>query len=413
MISNKFFDELFLLTLTVRPSDKFNCAPLTIKNTNSNHGYIQFTQKSKAESQKLKLGVTILSVATCFQFVHCLKILHRDTTNQSTGNNILGWFTCICMTTTTIYVFLCRSKSKEIQFYLNNLIIMHRKQQQILGKKHNASLYDLCTLFYIPITLVSMAAFVPFFVLGTHWYNPCKPSLIGYILLPECTGTKSGSGIISIMVIWNATLKTFMLIGNIWAWFFGCYGFSFVFAAIHIIPTIIFKKSILDFWKKLDSSLNVYNDSLMYRQYQVFNTLTNELQKTCLGVMICATILSISMTLSVLIEMSSKFHADKNIFMITALVTGAVTSAVTLLTIPGRQISVYTISERCVAAAKKTICTYKPNATQKWARRYWRSCNQLKIKFGDTNYLEKLTQLKCISLSLDLTIQFLLLSRAK
>lgn len=46
-------------------------------------------------------------------------------------------------------------------------------------------------------------------------------------------------------------------------------------------------------------------------------------------------------------------------------------------------------------------------------KKIWRSCDKIKVKFGDSNFLEELTPLRCLDFSVDMTVQLLLLSSSK
>lgn len=48
---------------------------------------------------------------------------------------------------------------------------------------------------------------------------------------------------------------------------------------------------------------------------------------------------------------------------------------------------------------------------KKWVRRFAKSCGIIKIKFGGNNFVDSLTPLRCISHSLQITVQILLLDK--
>lgn len=164
---------------------------------------------------------------------------------------------------------------------------------------------------------------------------------------------------------------------------------------------------------ELKSSSNIYRDALIYRQFQILNTLTNVVQTRILEVFIGAVILSLSMNLGVLIGISNAAQSESNIFMIAVFLLETVNGVLAILVIVGGMVWVYTKSKHIIVVAKKLEWKNENRATQRWARRYWLSCVPLKIKFGDTNYLEELTPFKSLGFSLNLSVQFLLLSRSQ
>lgn len=44
-------------------------------------------------------------------------------------------------------------------------------------------------------------------------------------------------------------------------------------------------------------------------------------------------------------------------------------------------------------------------------RKFYRSCSYVRVKFGSLNYIERVTPLKCMAISLDLTVNLLLLRK--
>lgn len=65
---------------------------------------------------------------------------------------------------------------------------------------------DLFNLLFIPMMLITSAVFGSVYVLGFHWNNPYKPSLIGSILLEEYFTSMEATESDGLTISWNAIL---------------------------------------------------------------------------------------------------------------------------------------------------------------------------------------------------------------
>lgn len=70
--------------------------------------------------------------------------------------------------------------------------------------------------------------------------------------------------------------------------------------------------------------------------------------------------------------------------------------------------------------SKQALRTYNLNMSgvrchkdRRWTRKFLKSCGAIKMKFGGNNFVDRLTPLNCISHSLQLSVQILLLTTNK
>lgn len=101
------------------------------------------------------------------------------------------------------------------------------------GSKHNVFLALNQAVSYGLI--ISVVIFLPTFVFGFHLITPCKPSLMGYWLLPECWSTK-------IPTVNNNPIyflpKLFIMLVNYWIIAFGLNAGCFAASFLMILCTI-------------------------------------------------------------------------------------------------------------------------------------------------------------------------------
>lgn len=119
-------------------------------------------------------------------------------------------------------------------------------------------------------------------------------------------------------------------------------GATFGFAAVHIIPTIMLRESILKFWKQLKTGSNSYQDHLVYRQFKILGTLTNFVHKRCLGVFIRAIVLTLN--LGILIGISNGAQKETKVVMIAAFLIMTLDCVPALLAMLGGMVLAYTES---------------------------------------------------------------------
>ncbi len=421
MALNKLFDQSNLLSITMAWLSILKCAPVKLIHlpiTNS----IKFATEEATNLRKTKLRSFLSCIAAILHLFQLISMQHKLSTNNRTSEHIFGWFTCIALAVLSSYTYMNHNKGKLLQIFLNNLIMFKDKYEIRYNNKnnlyfkdtlHNYSLLETLNLLIIPLLIFTVAIFPPIFVIGVHWISPCKPFLIGYFLLQECNSLKQ---LTNFKVLWNlfrVLIRILILVVNIWIWCFSFNEIAFGCIVVVIIGTLKIRENTKIFWKRFKNSTNIYSDALLYRQLQIINILSNTFQQDCLGILIAGAILTASMNLSALIGFMDDGHQENNVFIMLVHMLMSNNSVATMLLLVGCMVSVYMESKDKLAKTKRLRIVYKSNIVRKWTRRYWRSCSMLKTQFGDNNFLEESTPIKCLDFSFNLTAQFLLLARNK
>ncbi len=118
------------------------------------------------------------------------------------------------------------------------------------------------------------------------------------------------------------------------------------------------------------------------------------------------------MSLASLVKFSKGTSEVASLVMMTTLGIAVIDCMFGILVILGGMVAVYTISKKTLTRAKLAVSqTTMSRYDRRWAKRFLRSCNAIKIKFGANNFFDELTPLRCLDSSLNLTVQVLLLSR--
>ncbi len=412
MSINKLLDKSFLLKLTMRQVGIFNCIPVKL----NGNDVIVF---NSVESRKLTVLCGLHFLATCSQIFQCTILSKLTTKNISTVENILAWFILQLTVLSTYCVLICRTKGPTWKLYLDNILNLNKKLKNITAsnsistkvKWKSLKLLQSLNLLLVPTILLTILLFAPLYVVGFHWQNPCKLSLMFYFVLNECSDNQIFPQS-SFETIFQALLKSFLFLGNIWVLAFGLHGFYFVCLTGFVISPMTILEYIQQFRTQSQAFMqNIYKQALVYRQFQVLNKMSNFLQQTCLQLFMTSAMIAVSMNLGLLVASFNGSLEEANVFLMGSFLMVTVNGTICILVVFGGMAAVYAESKHLIADEKRLELTFKSRMNKRWCRMYWRSCSTIQFKFGNSNFLEEHTPLKCFDCVLNLTVQTLILSR--
>ncbi len=100
-----------------------------------------------------------------------------------------------------------------------------------------------------------------------------------------------------------------------------------------------------------------------------------------------------------------------NFIIIGVIVLEFVDSISFKLFVLGGMMRTYSMSKEVLANLKRL--SFESRRERVWCRKFLKSCDKLKIAFGDCNFLDELTPLRCLDVSVNLSVLILLLTRGK
>lgn len=158
--------------------------------------------------------------------------------------------------------------------------------------------------------------------------------------------------------------------------------------------------------RKCGRSLKV---AIMYRHVQLLCNLGNEIQQKMMMVPVLVAVIVISaVSVATLAHIPFK---QSNWVVICILVTAYVdTTLITLFSLGG-MVAVNTTCKIFIKNLKLYDRGSISNLEKLWGAKFVASCSPFKVKFGGSNFIEKLTPLKCLNCAARLTIQILLCER--
>ncbi len=149
----------------------------------------------------------------------------------------------------------------------------------------------------------------------------------------------------------------------------------------------------------------------LYRQLQILNSLYNQLHKQFLAVLIVGVVSGLSLGLAQLVTcLGDGAKREVNILELALYCVTIGDTVFVIVWILGGLVEVREESERCFMKVRILEVRQMFRVKRSWIRRYLRSCPLLKIRFGEKNFMENYTPLRCLDFSVNLTVQFLLVS---
>ncbi len=110
---------------------------------------------------------------------------------------------------------VCNVKADSICAYVNSLIDFQRRHNHLYNRNNQATILTDRFSLLIVYGLVAAGFIIPLaFPTVIHWFNVCRPSLLGYWLIPECN--PSLKKIVSVGIVFKLVVMSF----NVWMWLF-------------------------------------------------------------------------------------------------------------------------------------------------------------------------------------------------
>lgn len=146
--------------------------------------------------------------------------------------------------------------------------------------------------------------------------------------------------------------------------------------------------------------------SKLFRHIQVLTVMVNGIQSgPAMILFVTALILVQALSLATLVGgQNSDFNLKATLLLLT------VDSLMGMMMILGQMALVNQKTDGLLSSMRqKQYSTEIPIRERKWERRFYRSCLPLKIMVSSVSFVDKLTPLNCLDLSLDIAVNLLLL----
>ncbi|CAL8132205.1 unnamed protein product [Orchesella dallaii] len=196
--------------------------------------------------------------------------INPSETNHKPSDNLSSLVSTILAATlasTNFYRNLAQIKMTEMVSYMNGLF--QTKQTKITAAVNRSSLAKINMMFaWIAFLCGPM---YPAFEVAFHWQFPCKYSLAGYWIIPECLISQP-------TFYWaNMFVKVIVLVLNCIVWEFGVTMALFVISIIQTLCSLRLRELLGQYSKSLDNIGGNMRIAKDYRKFQVFAILSNQI----------------------------------------------------------------------------------------------------------------------------------------
>lgn len=288
MLPARLFDKLFMLNLTLKQVGYFKATPIQPSKSDSERKSAKLCNLHGTELRNLKIRNIFLFFATICQLIQCIHSTRQRSAEHSHKLDLLlGWFCYLSLHLCSTYALIFQNKGPSLKYYLENLFLLRNQQQNGKGSANKFSLrqmplIEISNTIRVPSLLIAALVFPPCFVLAFHFRNICKPSLIGYFLVPECHGSATLFQSLP-KILLGYFLKVFVLVTNIWLWHFAVHVCILVYVAVHVTTTMLTRGYIVFARRSLRKNPTNLAFTLMYRNLQALNNLGNNIQQDLLS----------------------------------------------------------------------------------------------------------------------------------
>lgn len=155
---------------------------------------------------------------------------------------------------------------------------------------------------------------------------------------------------------------------------------------------------------------NAFKALFIYRHIQLLTNLSNDIQqKWIIPAPLFGALVGSGAGLAVLVQIPA---SSENLVILLIMAIIWADFILFLLICLGTFATLYKESKATVQKIKLSLAEISDRIERIWARKFLRSCGALKVKFGANNFVEELTPLNCLSYSLQISVQILLLQRS-
>lgn len=303
-------------------------------------------------------------------------------------------------------------KASSQCFYINGIIHLAHYTKNILGLKtqRNKSLINKLDYGFAALQTPNFIVIPILLVYGLHWTSPCKPTMIGFFLIPEC----SNSAEVFSGLWWNFLVKCAVYLVNHWSWTAAMCGVLYCISVYPALCALSFGDFLQGFRQMSISKgeQDVYKIGLFYRKIQVLGCLCNEVQQSdVLFITIVSSLLSL---VTALVSTFTIPWVPENAIVLGFFGSVAIELSFFLLTVIGTMAETYCEFEKTLNQLNgrgMLLDKCIKSKESKWKQRFYISCTPVKFKFGQISFVDRLTPLIFMLFSVDQTVTLLLLGK--
>ncbi len=373
----------------------------------------KLTQTDKHSSKFLNLKLAVSGLLIIVMLVQCIFRYKQSLRTLKTVPD--GIYFDVLLATSIlfilmycyVFVFSMKLKLPTVIAYINGHVNLDTKGKVKRLRLSQLEKYTMLFCYMLPLySLVS-----PFvLVYGIHWHHPCKPSLIGYWLLDECTTVYTEFSTYSFCgAIVGFVIKLAVFAINQWNMSFVLSVPPFV-GALVVFGALGFNKYMQQFenFCQNDKTFTKFTTDY-FREIQVLAVFMNEIQQWSINSVTAFFVVILhAVCISGLTRLSWNVG---NLLSIMFLIFALFAAIMVKIGVFGLYAGVNGSSNKMVKKLqrKNGLFVRERRSDKKLRQKFYLSCNCLKVYFGSMNFADRLTPLQFIDASNTITVNLLLL----
>lgn len=241
------------------------------------------------------------------------------------------------------------------------------------------------------------------YTIGVSLRLPCLPSNFGFWMHPECLSWTNMSTD-KLHPLLNFCIRVILAAVNFWIWSFGMHATCVVGSGVVMIGSMHFRCKLKRYKNQIThirarNLQQEYKASLIYREIQLLARQYNQIhQRAIVTAVILAVVSTQSICVYALVEFHETMHWINKIFFGMM----GMDCFMAIMMLCGTLADTYDVSVKILGQLKRKHRGFK------WLYRFHRSCQAIKMRFGMTNFMEKLTPMNFENFSLCQTVNMLL-----
>lgn len=176
-------------------------------------------------------------------------------------DRLMGLASLFCNVGAGMYLQAGTAKSTEVVGLINGILkfaMDYSLPEQSITERKTVKMIDKVNILVAKLTWLTCISLGALIGIGFHLSNPCKPSLAGYLILPECLARPPSNSFLWAVI--NKILKAFIFTLNWWLISVATTINAFIFGGVQIVGVLTlrdFLRRFAFFYSKLSKMLRL------------------------------------------------------------------------------------------------------------------------------------------------------------
>lgn len=231
------YSDSSALKMCIKFANLFQCIPIKIiyKPVEKSLIVSVIDFKSMKSLNRKSVVALVLQILLLCQCIYSTR--KESDLTRNIEDIIVAWFSLALLTTVNFLMTMLIQNSIELVKYFNGILQFQEKHPLI--KQHKSTITEKLNRLFALMILFTEMFYSPIFLIGFHYKNACKPSLIGSYFLKACRSDSKYERESLLNFVWNLALNITVVLSNVWVWYVPMIAATFATAAIMCLAPIL------------------------------------------------------------------------------------------------------------------------------------------------------------------------------